>query len=244
MAGVEKEKLSSDFELFTVGGGLYLRCLRLPMTHAFGSDSGIFDASKLTMLRQVHGTEIYGASASDTGHVYDGCDALITADPAAVIACRTADCVPILMADAKNGVCAAVHAGWKGTKAGIAPKVFRRLLSMGCKADDVVIAIGPCARYESYEVGDDLYSAFAEALGRDIADRHIRLHPSGRLHADIAGVDKELLTLAGAKRENIFDCGLDTITDTRFRSYRREGRREPMLSAVTPGEKLPYAACG
>ena len=54
----------------------------------------------------------------------------------------------------------------------------------------------------------------------------------------------KLLALAGAKRENIFDCGLDTITDSRFRSYRREGKREPMLSAVTPGEKLPYAACG
>ena len=240
MAGRAETEVT-DFSFFTAGGGLYYRCGRLPVPHAFGTDSGVFDVSRLTMLHQVHGTEIFAASVDDTGRSYEGYDALVTADGRAVIACRTADCVPILMADAESGVCAAVHAGWKGTAAGIAPKVFRRMTEIGARPGRIIVAIGACARYDSYEVGEDLYEAFVNSLGRGISDRHIRLHPSGRLHADIPGVDRELLISAGAREENIFDCGMDTITDARFRSYRREGKREPMLNVISLDGAIPYA---
>lgn len=240
MACVTEEKLNADFEFYTVGGNLYYRCLRLPFPHAFGTDSGDFDESGLTMLHQIHRTEIYTASSADIGRMYDGYDAIMTVDRSAVIACRTADCVPLLMTDAERGICAAVHAGWKGTIAGISPKVFRRFLHEGSKPEDIIIAVGACARFESYEVGFDFLDAVISAAGREFADRFVRPHPSGKLHADVPGMNIAMLKEAGAFPENIFDCGIDTITDTRFRSYRRQGRREPMLNVISPSAAIPY----
>ncbi len=239
MAGVSETQVN-DFIFYTVGKRLYYRCIRLPVPHAFGTDSGIFDTSRLTMMHQVHGTDILSASSSDIGRQYEGYDALVTADPAAVIGCRTADCVPVLMVDEENGICAAVHAGWKGTIAGIALKTFGRMIALGAAADNILIAVGACARYETYEVGDDFYSAVVSAQGNDFAREFVYPYKSGRLHADVPGMDIRLLCEAGAKEENIFDCGLDTISDPRFRSYRREGRREPMLSVISLSAGIPY----
>jgi len=82
------------------------------------------------------------------------CDALATNAPNILLAVKTADCVPVLLADATTGAFAAVHAGWRGTAASIVPAAIARLqLEYGTKPADMRAAIGPAALGCCYEVG-------------------------------------------------------------------------------------------
>ena len=221
-----------DFSFFEIGEGLFYRCDRLSFPHCFGTASGGINIGASATMKQVHGDVIAFAEEADNGRVFEGCDALITSDPKAVIAAKTADCVPLLMEAADAGICAAVHAGWRGTMRGIAPKVFRELIKLGAEPGGIKIAIGAAARFESYEVRDDFRAAAAKALGEKICRRFVREDEKGVLRADVPGINIYLLKEAGAAE--IFDCGLDTISDLRFRSYRREGRAVSMYNAISP----------
>ncbi len=221
-----------DFSFYRIGEGLWYRCDRLSFPHCFGAASGGLDTGAAATMDQVHGDVIAFAEEADNGRVFEGCDALITSDPKAVIAAKTADCVPLLMEAADAGICAAVHAGWRGTIKGIAPKVFRELIKLGAEPCGIKIAIGAAARFESYEVQNDFRAEVSKALGEEICRRFVREDEKGVLRADVPGINIYLLKEAGAAE--IFDCGFDTISDLRFRSYRREGRAVSMYNAISP----------
>ncbi|NLZ36365.1 MAG: polyphenol oxidase family protein [Clostridiales bacterium] len=221
-----------DFSFYRIGEGLWYRCDKLSFPHCFGAASGGLDTGAAATMDQVHGDVIAFAEETDNGRVFEGCDALITSDPKAVIAAKTADCVPLLMEAADAGICAAVHAGWRGTIKGIAPKVFRELIKLGAEPCGIKIAIGAAARFESYEVQNDFRAEVSKALGEEICRRFVREDEKGVLRADVPGINIYLLKEAGAAE--IFDCGFDTISDLRFRSYRREGRAVSMYNAISP----------
>lgn len=119
------------------------------------------DGMQFVGLRQVH---------SDAAHVCDGGqasgsplqgDALITRQPSLLLAVQTADCIPILLADARQRVVAAIHAGWRGTLARIAAKTIGRMqMEFGTRARDVVAALGPGIRQCCYEVGMEVAQKF------------------------------------------------------------------------------------
>ena len=87
-------------------------------------------------------------------------DAVITNQKKLPIAILTADCVPILLYDAKKNIIAAIHAGWKGAFKEIIKKVISFMLSKGCENNSITAAIGPCIRQKSYNVGYDLRKKF------------------------------------------------------------------------------------
>lgn len=122
---------------------------------------------------QVHGVT---ALTADTPGPQGEADALITEVPGLYVTVRTADCLPLLIADVRQRKVAAVHAGWRGTAAGIP---LATLQSMGSTPSDVWIAIGPGIGPCCFEVGDEVAREFG-ATGRQCIDlfRHNLKHLS------------------------------------------------------------------
>jgi len=87
-------------------------------------------------------------------------DAIITNQKKIPIAVLTADCVPLLLYEKKANMIAAIHAGWKGAYKGIIKKVITFMLKKGCKKENIIVAIGPCIRQESYNVKENFQRKF------------------------------------------------------------------------------------
>ena len=79
-------------------------------------------------------------------------DGLITEEPEQAVWVASADCTPVLLADSKTGLVAAVHAGWRGTALKIVPQAIARLLAQGSQIQDLRIALGPAIAGEVYQV--------------------------------------------------------------------------------------------
>jgi len=87
-------------------------------------------------------------------------DAVVTAVPGLVCSVLTADCAPILLADAGAGVVAAAHAGWKGALGGVIQATVDAMAAKGARLANIVAVVGPCIGVESYEVGLEFFDAF------------------------------------------------------------------------------------
>ncbi len=125
------------------------------LQHGFGTRHSPAWTGRLATLRQIHSDVIWSVRQAD-GCLGDG-DALISAEPGLLLAIRTADCVPILLADPVRRVVAAVHAGWRGTVAGIAGLTVERMRAeYGTNPRDVLAAIGPSIGPCCFAVGNEV----------------------------------------------------------------------------------------
>jgi YfiH family protein len=114
----------------------------------------------LITLRQIHSDVIHFVKKRPDAPLQG--DALITNVPGILLGVQTADCVPVLLADARRRTVAAIHAGWRGTLARIVSKTLGRMrMEFGTQPADVVAAIGPAIHRCSYEVGPEVAAAFA-----------------------------------------------------------------------------------
>ena len=116
----------------------------------------------------------------------------------------TADCVPVLLYDVSKDVIAAIHAGWRGTVGRIVEKTLEVMGSeYGTEGKDVIACIGPSISLESFEVGDEVYAAFAEAgfemscIARKYEKWHLDLWEANRLQLLAHGVLPEHIEVAG-----------------------------------------------
>ena len=142
---------------------------------------------RLMRVKQVHGNTV---RVLRRGEVPEGAaamrpdgDAIVSNQPGLVLAVMVADCVPILIVDRGTGAAAAVHAGWRGTCARVAPTAIDVMhREFGTRPDDLIAAIGPSVGPDDYEVGDAVIDAFTSAgHDRAIVDRwFIRLHRRSR----------------------------------------------------------------
>lgn len=202
-------------------------------------------ASRLSTLVQVHGHTTWRAPVEGRP---EG-DALISDDPAVAIAVRAADCVPLLMADRARGVVAAVHAGWRGTCAGVAIAAIDALgREFGTRPADLVVAVGPSIGPCCYDVGTEVVDAFAAAgHERHLVQRWFATPPAPRgsfrpvpgavegaaLRLDVAGANRDQLVLAGVDEGNIHLSGLCTAMHLDvLTSYRAEKERAGRLVAA------------
>jgi purine-nucleoside/S-methyl-5'-thioadenosine phosphorylase / adenosine deaminase len=146
--------------------------------------------------------------ADRPGVVGEG-DAAVTNRPDLAISIRTADCYPILLADARNRAVAAVHAGWRGTATQIVRKTVEKMSAeFGTSPADVHAAIGPGIGACCYEVGPEVARYFGS---------------SERTHLDLASENRKQLEAAGVPSSNIEALGVCTFCDAeRFFSYRRD----------------------
>jgi YfiH family protein len=145
-------------------------------------------------------------------------DALVTTTPGLAISVLTADCAPVLLADAQAGVIGAAHAGWRGALNGVIANAVRLMEAHGARRDRIAAAIGPCIHQASYEVGPEFEAQF---LAADRA--HARFIVSGagdRRRFDLPGFCASRLAGAGVTR--IETLPLDTYAEsTRLHSHRR-----------------------
>jgi len=146
-------------------------------------------------------------------------DAIVTATPGLACGALTADCAPILLADAEARVVASVHAGWKGALDGVVASAVSAMVAAGARPADITAVVGPCIGPDSYEVGHEFYERFAHHDPG--SERFFRpAGPEGKWMFDLPGFVLWRLEQAG-----VDDCewtGHDTCADeTRFFSNRR-----------------------
>jgi polyphenol oxidase len=113
-----------------------------------------YDPAALVATRHVHGTDVWrvGEPLADDA-AFDG---LVCDRPGPVLGAFAADCIPILFADPVAAVCGAAHAGWRGTVAGVAPRVVTRMAEAGARAGDIRVALGPSIGPCCFEVGPEV----------------------------------------------------------------------------------------
>jgi YfiH family protein len=164
---------------------------------------------------QVHGSVVHYLMWPRKGKKLSG-DAFITDRPGLVCFVRTADCVPVLIADAARPAVAAVHAGWRGTAEDVVGKTIESMAkAFSTRPSDCVAAIGPhiCGRH--YEVGDEVVAAI-EALrigdGWMTSDRHV----------DLKVANRELLVRAGVDPSKIDVIDMCTYEEDALASWRRD----------------------
>ena len=160
---------------------------------------------------------------------------MISDDSTSAIVVRVADCAPILIADPRIGVVAAVHAGWRSTMQMIVDDVVDKLWhEFGSARTDLVAAIGPSLGQCCGEMGEEVIEAFV-AAGHSQADiaRWFRRERGRRPHFDLWRANRDQLESAGVSPEKIFGADLCTKTHAPvFHSYRAAGQGVGRMAAV------------
>ena len=133
-------------------------------------------------------------------------DGMLTMEDEIFLGVLTADCVPILFLVPKNKLVAAVHAGWRGTLAGIAEKMVHLFQnSYGVEANELEVALGPSIGACCYEVKEDVAGPLLKRWG-DIAKLSIQTG-NGKMYLDLRQLNHDVLAQAGIPAENIFQVG-------------------------------------
>ena len=105
---------------------------------------------RVVWMNQVHGDRVEVVDGPQTA--VDDTDALVTSTPRLALAVVSADCVPVLLADARAGVAAAVHAGRVGAQLGVVTRTVEAMLALGAHAEDISALLGPAVSGRNYEV--------------------------------------------------------------------------------------------
>ena len=201
-------------------------------------------APAICFATQVHGAGVVRADVGTAPAVVAAteADAVVAGGPGVVAGVAVADCVPVLIADARTGAAAAVHAGWRGAVAGVVTAALVRMAAdLGTRPDDVRLAIGPSIGPCCFEVGPEVVAAveaaWPSARGAGaIVDRqprpHVDLWRLARLAAESWGVRPEAIDVAAV----CTSCQRD-----RFFSYRRDGGKTGQMAAFITAAR-PAAA--
>ena len=176
----------------------------------------------LVTCYQIHSPDVIVAETPWTRENSPRADAIVTRVPGLAIGVTTADCGPILFADAEAGVAGAAHAGWKGALIGVLEATIAAMEKLGARRGRIRAALGPLIRQPNYEVGAEFVERFR---GADGANEKFFAPASRPGHAlfDLPGYITARLERADIGVE---DLGLCTYADpARFFSYRRATHR-------------------
>ena len=181
------------------------------------------DEGRLALVHQVHSPDVWAADAPRERPEMVKADALVSREEGLGLGILTADCAPVLFADPDTRIVGAAHAGWRGAMGGVLENTVRRMEGQGAERGRIHAALGPCIRQASYEVGEDMKSAFA-AHHPDHDKYFARGERDGHYQFDLAGFIMDRLQALGLATSH--DVGLDTYPDdSRFYSYRRATHR-------------------
>ena len=159
------------------------------------------DDDRLLMPHQVHETEIAAVDETSQESQLEGVDALMTNVRGLCIGVSTADCIPVLLYDKMHRAVSAIHAGWRGTVKRIAEKAVAQMTAVyGSRPADMIAQIGPGIHVESFEVGDEVYEAFAAA---GFAMETISRRYGERWHIDLPECNRQQLLATGIPEAQI-----------------------------------------
>ena len=209
---------------FQVGddGERVLRNRRL-LAAAIGAQPGdfVFCAQAHERSVQVVTADHRGRGTLSAADALPGTDALVTDVPGVVLAVMAADCVPLVLLDPVARVLAAVHAGWRGTVAGVTPAAVEAMTGLGADAERIVAGIGPAVHPDRYQVGAEVVTAAEEAFGPR-AGEVVRPDGTGRWLFDLWRANHLQLRVAGVPDERIHVADHETGPGTPFYSHRFE----------------------
>ena len=170
--------------------------------------------AKLVTCAQIHSATVHVVDRDwDFAARAEG-DGLVTAQPGVALGILTADCAPVLFADAQAGVIGAAHAGWKGALGGVLEATIAAMKTLGAR--HLVAAIGPAISQANYEVGQDLRDRFGASEARFFAEAE----RPGHYRFDLPGYVAHRLKEAGVA--DVTDLALCTYPPGNgFFSYRR-----------------------
>ena len=165
------------------------------------------------LMTQVHSADVRVIEKADES--MPSVDAWVTKTPGLCLTVKTADCAPVLLADAKNRVIGAAHAGWKGAFQGVIENTVLAMLQQGADLSTIHAAIGPCLHRDSFEVD----MAFT-ALFPKTEHRFFTPMASGKFLFDFVAYVRHRLNRIGIQSVEVID--IDTYTHPDYFSYRLE----------------------
>jgi polyphenol oxidase len=180
--------------------------------------AALLPGAELATVHQVHSAEVVQVERPWPQNKRPRADAMVTDRPGLLLGILTADCAPILFADAHSGVIGAAHAGWRGAIAGVTDSTLAAMEELGANRDRICAAVGPCIASASYEVDDSFRERF---LADDSANGRFFIEGvGGKPHFDLPRYVIHRLLAAGIGEVEALH--LDTYADSdRFYSYRR-----------------------
>jgi YfiH family protein len=199
----------------------------------------------LVFGKQVHGAVARVAGRADRGAgaaVADAgvgeADALVTGDPGTVLGVLVADCVPIVLYDPAAHVLACVHAGWRGTVAGVTGAALVAMAAVGTRPADVIAGIGPAIGPDRYQVGEDVAVAARDCFGEH-APLVLRPDGTGRWLFDLWSASRLLLREAGVADRHIHVAAVPTGADFFSNRSARPCGRFGLFARLRPRDGAP-----
>jgi YfiH family protein len=180
--------------------------------------------NRIIWMNQVHGDRVATVEGPRDSPVSDT-DALVTTTPRLALAVVTADCVPVLLADARAAVVAVVHAGRVGAQKGVVARAVEAMIAVGAHADDISALLGPAVSGLNYEVPEEMAIAVEAALpgSRTTTSR-------GTAGLDLrAGIARQLRELGIEAIDSDPRC---TVADRTLFSHRRDNPTGRLASLV------------
>ncbi|MCY4487696.1 MAG: peptidoglycan editing factor PgeF [Deltaproteobacteria bacterium] len=180
--------------------------------------------TRMVTMRQRHGDTVLDV-AEPCKEAGEG-DAMVTDAPGVFLGVLTADCVPIVCwaHTSERRLAAVIHAGWRGTLAGVAPKTVRHIESRyGTPAHDLACALGPAIGPCCYEIGADVADPLVRQWG-ERAEAALQSRDGGT-YLDLRRLNAALLAASGVPEERIHSSGPCTACNpAEFFSHRRESK--------------------
>ncbi|MBE9502982.1 MAG: peptidoglycan editing factor PgeF [Proteobacteria bacterium] len=193
----------------------------------------------LFFLEQVHGNEVLTVGNTNAEHLYRQFDAAISKSHSIPLSILTADCLPLLIYDPQKKAIGAVHAGWRGTSCGIAEKTIKEMGRVfDCRAEDMVVAMGPSIGPCCYEVDKTVLDAFSQRGDKGLeewskASELCLKDKEKSWHFNLSEANRVQLLRLGIKENNISATSYCTCcTEELFFSYRRDGDKTGRLGAI------------
>ena len=184
--------------------------------------AAVLPGAELATVHQIHSANVVRVERSWAHEDRPHADSMVTDRPGLLLGILTADCAPVLLADAEAGVVGAAHAGWRGALAGVTDAVIAAMEDLGARRERIAAAVGPCIGRDSYEVDQAFRAKFLEADPGN--QRFFAGGPAGKPHFDLERYVIARLEAVGIG--SVEALGLDTYADAdRFFSYRRATHR-------------------
>lgn len=191
-------------------------------------------ADRLATVHQVHSPRVHVVTRDNRAERPEA-DAMVTRDPGLVLGVLSADCGPVLFADADNGVIGTAHAGWRGALDGVLENTVDAMLALGAARGSIVACLGPSISQPNYEVGPEFIERFV-ARNADHERWFSAAERPGHALFDLRGMTLSRLLATGIRAEMVDACTYED--EAAWFSYRRTTHRQEtdygrQLSAIT-----------
>ena len=205
---------------------------------AFKNRQQIADELSIDIQRMVFPHQVHSANVCCIGEESAGCgvmdddtsvhesDGLLTDVKGLCLVIQTADCIPVLLSDEVAGVVGAIHAGWRGTVAGVVRRAIEIMIKRyHCKPENIHAITGPGIGPCCFETSEDI----ANQIGREFVRNYSN---EGRPMVNLPLANVSQMLAMGLKHANIVVSGICTCCDPIWPSYRRDKKNRRLASAI------------